>query len=155
MKDLVNLHLWQLFEMAELTEVMCQRRDLHFIGIINKIKTNSKINFNSRLISNNNQTILAEAIHIYAENAPVDIHNQSMLTTLVTPLIVIKTIHILPDKFFLNANELENVQNMKLSETGDLPDVLNLKIGAQVMITSNINIDDRLVNGMVGDVNIG
>ena len=30
--------------------------------------------------------------------------------------------------------------------------VLNLRIGAQVMITSKINIDDRLVNVMVGKV---
>ena len=30
--------------------------------------------------------------------------------------------------------------------------VLNLRIGAQVMITSKINIDDRLVNVMVGQV---
>lgn len=41
---------------------------------------------------------------------------------------------------------------MKLSETGNLPCVLKLKIGAQVMITSNININDRLVNRMIGQV---
>ena len=35
---------------------------------------------------------------------------------------------------------------MKLSETGDLPGVLNLKIGVKAMITSNINIDETLVN---------
>ena len=39
---------------------------------------------------------------------------------------------------------------MKLSQTGNHPGVLNLRIGAQVMITSNISINDRLVNGMVG-----
>ena len=49
-------------------------------------------------------------------------------------------------------NQFQNIQNVKLSETGNLPCVLKLKIGAQVMITSNINIDDRLVNRMIGQV---
>lgn len=69
-----------------------------------------------------------------------------MFTNLVTLLIVIKDNHKLRDNFFVNANQYRNVQNMKLSETGDFPYVLNLKIGAQVMVTLNINIDDGLVN---------
>ena len=75
-----------------------------------------------------------------------------MLTTLVTPLIVIKALDKLPEKFLQSVNQFQNIQNVKLSETGNLPCVLKLKIGAQVMITSNINIDDRLVNRMIGQV---
>ena len=40
----------------------------------------------------------------------------------------------------------------KMSETGNLESQLKLKIGAQVMLTSNLDIDDRLVNGLVGTV---
>ena len=39
-----------------------------------------------------------------------------------------------------------------MSETGNLESQLKLKIGAQVMLTSNLDIDDRLVNGLVGTV---
>ena len=39
MKDLVIYDFWQLFEMTELTEVLFQREDLNFIGILNKIRT--------------------------------------------------------------------------------------------------------------------
>ena len=35
MNDLVIYDFWQLFEMTELTEVLCQREDLNFIGILN------------------------------------------------------------------------------------------------------------------------
>ena len=41
---------------------------------------------------------------------------------------------------------MQNIQNMKLSETGNLPGALNLNIGVKAMITSNINIDETLVN---------
>ena len=75
-----------------------------------------------------------------------------MLKMLVTPLILIKAIEILPDKFFLSANQLQNIQNMKLNEISNLSCVLNLKTGAEDRITSNIHIDDRLVNGMVRKV---
>ena len=37
-----------------------------------------------------------------------------------------------------------------MSETGNLESQVKLKIGAQVMLTSNLDIDDRLVNGLVG-----
>ena len=39
MNDLVIYDFWQLFEMTELTEVLFQREDLNFIGILNKIRT--------------------------------------------------------------------------------------------------------------------
>lgn len=81
---------------------MHQKRDLNFIGILSKIRTRDAEEdveevLRSRFISNNNQTIPVEAVHIYAENEPVYIHNQSMLTTLVTPLVVIKAIDKLQD----------------------------------------------------------
>ena len=41
---------------------------------------------------------------------------------------------------------------MKLSENGNLPLASKLIIEAQVIITSNINIDDRLINRMIGQV---
>ena len=37
-----------------------------------------------------------------------------------------------------------------MSETGNLESQLKLKIGAQIMLTSNLDIDDRLVNDLVG-----
>ena len=40
----------------------------------------------------------------------------------------------------------------KMSETGNLESQLKLKIGAQVMLTSNLDTDDRLVNSLVGTV---
>ena len=52
----------------------------------------------------------------------------------------------------ISDRELENIQNRKLSETGILANILRLKVDAQAMHLSNIDIEDRLVNGLVGQV---
>ena len=52
----------------------------------------------------------------------------------------------------ISDRELENVQNRKLSETGNIANILKLKVDAQVMLLSNIDTEDRLVNGLVGQV---
>ena len=39
-----------------------------------------------------------------------------------------------------------------MSETGNFESQLKLKVGVQVMLTSNLDIDNRLVNGLVGIV---
>ena len=45
-------------------------------------------------------------------------------------------------------------QNRKQSETGDLARLLTLKLESRVMLTVNIDIQDRLINGQMGVVKI-
>ena len=44
------------------------------------------------------------------------------------------------------------MKQRKMSKTGNLESQLKLKISAQVMLTSNLGIDDRLVNALVATV---
>ena len=46
--------------------------------------------------------------------------------------------------------ELDNIQNRKLTKTGNLTNILKLSVDAQVMLLSNIDTEDRLVSGLVG-----
>ena len=64
----------------------------------------------------------------------------------------IKAIDEFPKNLKISDRELENIQNKKLSETGNLANILRLKVDAQVMLLSNIDIEDRLVNGLLGQV---
>jgi len=41
---------------------------------------------------------------------------------------------------------------MKQSETGGLANEIQIKIGARVMLVTNIDIEDRLINGQLGNV---
>ena len=43
-------------------------------------------------------------------------------------------------------------QNKKQSETGGLAKCLELKVGAKVMVTVNVDIQDMLINGQIGEV---
>ena len=60
------------------------------------------------------------------------------------------------DKFAKNINisdsKIDAIKLKKISETGNLECRLNLKVGWQVMITSNTGINDRIVNGLVGRI---
>ena len=49
-------------------------------------------------------------------------------------------------------SDIKEAQNRKQSETGGLASLLELKVNATVMLTTNINIEDRLINGQMGTV---
>ena len=52
----------------------------------------------------------------------------------------------------LSQSQINGIKQRKMSETGNLESQLKLKIGAQIMLTSNLDTDVRLVNGLVGTV---
>lgn len=48
-----------------------------------------------------------------------------------------------------NASDMSEVQNRKQSETGGLAILLKLKVNARVIITTNIDNADRLINEQI------
>ena len=92
------------------------------------------------------------AVHTFTENKPVKRHNETQLNNLDSQLVFIEAI----DEFLKNINVLDSqidaIKLRKISETGNLENQLNFKFGLQVMMTSKIGINDRLVNGLLGSV---
>ena len=55
-------------------------------------------------------------------------------------------------EIYLSDKQTEAIRARKIDDTGNLASVLSLKVGVQVMLTLNIDLEDRPVNGLVGKV---
>ena len=69
---------------------------------------------------------------------------------LIIQYIIIKAIDNLPKN--ASIQKINQVLNRNQSETGGLAGILKIKINARVMLTVNIDLQDRLVNGQLETV---
>ena len=150
-KGLLTLDLWHKFKMAELTEVMRQREDYQFINILNKIREGQidedvELTLKSRFF--NKLSYPENAAHIFAENKPVKQHNEIQLDKMASKLVTIQATEETSRQIKLIESQIEAIKQRKISETANLAYSLKLQTGAQVMLTANVNIEDRLVNGL-------
>ena len=132
--------------MVKLTEVMRQRGDFEFISLLNKIREREiddhvENSLKSQFIKENKP-----------ENKPAKENNETHLNIPDTQLILIDAIDEIHKDIVLSQSHIDAFKQRKMSNTGNLESQLKLKISAQVMLTSNLDIDDRLVNGLVGTV---
>ena len=98
-------------------------------------------------LNSNHENYPLDAMHVYAQNVHCDAWNEYRLK-------------LLPGREFTNIatdskkddfTELANVtMPSNPCETGYLQSVLNMKINARVMITTNIDVTDGLKNGGSG-----
>ena len=89
-------------------------------------------------------------MHIFPENVPVTRHNNNQLKQISGELVKIQAKDQLPKN--CDISDAKQAQKQKQSETGGLAYSLELKINARVMLATNINIENRLINGQIGTV---
>ena len=154
--DVYNLcHPWEVFKMIELTEIMRQKDDLKFTQLLNRLRTASPTEddikcIQSTSITPSDDNYPYDALHIWAENAPVTEHNNRYLQQIPSPLFVLKAIDQYPQN--VTRQDIERVLSKGRSETGGLDSEILMKENARVMLTANIDIADRLINGQMGTV---
>ena len=142
--------------MVELTEVMRQRGDHDFIWVLNKIREGNidedvAHTLKARFLET--KSYPEHAVHMFAENKPVKRQTETQLNNSDSQLVCIEATDEFPKNINVSDSQIDAIKlRKKISETGNLESHLNLKVGSQVMITSNIGINDRLVNGLVGRV---
>jgi hypothetical protein len=134
---------------------MRQRNDQLFIELLNRVRTATQTEddikmIQSRSISPDDPNYPSNALHIWAENSPVDDHNNAKLKQLPGSSFTLKA----NDQFPTNVNkqDVDKVLARKRSETGGLDYEIHIKEGARVMLTTNISIPNRLINGQMGSV---
>ena len=89
--DTFNLcHRWSAFKMIELTEIMRQKDDQPFTELLNRIRAGTQTEadiqcIQSRSISPSDSNYPHDALHIWAENQPVNQYNVTRLNQIPGP----------------------------------------------------------------------
>ena len=79
-----------------------------------------------------------EALHIFAENKPARLYNETLLYNLSTPLISIHAEDEIPKT--CSSGDIAKAKNRSQSKTGGPALLLRLKVDVMVTITANIDI---------------
>ena len=154
--DIYNIyHPWKVLKMIELHKIMRQKDDQAFIELLNRIRigkqTEHDINvIQSRSILPNDPSYPTDALHIWAENAPVDDYNKKKLDELSGSVFILKAKDQYPTN--VKKQDIDKVLGKTRSETGGLDYKILIKESARVMLTTNISIPDRLINGQMGTI---
>ena len=100
--ELYNIyHLWRIFKMCELTEVMRQKGDMTLIDLLNNVRegqlseTDIEI-LKARFISRESENYPMDALHIFAENEPARLHNAFIIEKVNHEIVEIKAIDQVP-----------------------------------------------------------
>eukprot|EP01130_Rhizamoeba_saxonica_P012760 TRINITY_DN5416_c0_g1_i2.p1 TRINITY_DN5416_c0_g1~~TRINITY_DN5416_c0_g1_i2.p1 ORF type:complete len:472 (+),score=78.37 TRINITY_DN5416_c0_g1_i2:169-1584(+) len=139
----------------ELTEVFRQRDEAEFVSILSRIRKGVITDEDFHVLNNTKNNYLNKNPKIlptvlYAMNRDVRSYNTRKLDELPDKLEIFNS----TDKIWPSETEQQRDANRninilkKMLDHGRSPQLLNLKIGAQVMIT--YNIDHRIVNGTRG-----
>ena len=149
--------LWNDFNLHELTQIMRQK-DRTFADLLSRLRVappaeNSeddnvlrsrelKLTFDDDLYPH-------KALHVFAQNDAAYVHNDQMLTRIKD-----KHLHISVANDSLESayGTRKPTFSHKASETGNLLEVLKVKVGARVVLTNNLDVSDGLTNGAFGTV---
>ena len=149
--------LWNDFLVHELDEVMRQKNK-DFAHALNKIRKavpekDSSVDFMLRScemnIPHTDPAYPINAMHVYAQNKHCAEWNNTRLDSIQDTLYT-NNAHDVSKDGSISMSQITITE--KLKETANLPKTVNVKIGARVMLTCNIDVSDGLTNGAMGTV---
>ena len=79
-------------------------------------------------------------------------YNDKMFNGIERPIRTRTVTDKIPQEIHLSNKRIDTIKERKTGDKGNLADVLWEKLGALVMLTSNINNEDRLTNRLVGKI---
>ena len=132
--------------MVQLTEMMRQKGEKTFIGLLNNIRVGECTEDNMRqlrLRKINLNSVPVDATVIFAENKSNDEYNACKLNRLNQFEIEVEAIDLFPGTMPIHLQT--SLSSRSCSATAGLPLCLKLKKGARTMITSDIDLSERLI----------
>ena len=151
-----NGSLWQeLFKLHELVEIVRQSSDPEFAQMLNRIREGEQTDDDLKQLKDLEHTDTSswpnEFVKLYLSNYLAGQENEECIAKLNSEIFTIQAKD--------SARDLETgTYNVSipaytgLNQTGNLPAVLKVCVGARFMLTDNISVTDRLINGSIGTV---
>ena len=147
------IDLWRLFHVYELDEIMRKQGDREFAQMLNRLRVKfqgdgllpqDKGMFDSYLMTWDS---FEDTMHVYPVNCRVDEYNMNMLQKLQGDVIPVSAVDFkMGQSGTLNRRKEPYTTIKSIS----LPCCVSLAVGARVVLTSNVNVHDGLVNGALG-----
>ena len=148
---------WEDFLFHELNQIMRQK-DHGFAMLLNSIRQcqpradsdeDMKLKAREITVDEDDPQYPHQALHVYATNMAARKKNDEMLARLDGQLYINVATDSVTDK---KANIAQIIPPDDPQKTGRLMHTLQLKVGARVMLTNNIDVSDGLTNGAMGSV---
>ncbi|KAL7868481.1 hypothetical protein SRHO_G00098650 [Serrasalmus rhombeus] len=144
------------FKMITLTDIMHQKDDLAFAELLNGLRVKQKHEPLSdadssmlKQVIKSPEDCLSDALHIFATNKEVNGFNSAAITSRFSDITNIDADDYKKDP---RSGQMQKQGAHFKGEKGDLVDTLQVAVGARVMLTRNIDVQDGLVNGCFGTV---
>lgn len=156
------IHLWRLLNLVELTQNMRQQEDTTFADLLNALRVGElkashfAVLAEKLLTEASGDFDLDKAIRIYPTRKQVQAHNTAVLEQYRAKGV--RIFKIRAKDVLVNATRNDESVNMNnivsgdINKTGGLQEDLEIFTGARVMLRSNINIEQGLVNGAMGTI---
>lgn len=122
---------------------MRQYGDSQFIDFLNNVRIENikPYDMESRIAQPEQNKYSDGALHIFAENVNGKIHNQGMLQSINRITHIVTAIDQLPMN--VSHQKTNEVLNRNQSQIDGLEQTLKIKTGARIMLTVNIDLQDR------------
>ena len=148
--------LWEKhFKLHELIEIVRQSSDPEFAEMLNRIRignqTNDDVMKIQALADTDTSDWPNEFVKLYLTNRLAGRENDACIDKLNSDVFVIKAENSRRD-VETGTCSVSLPDNTNLNQTANLPGKLKVCVGARLMLTDNINISDRLINGSIGTV---
>ena len=155
-------NLWKdLFKLYELEDIMRQKDDHQFAHLLNRLRLNELTDkdqdtLQTRFVSPESKNYQKDLLHLFAENAGVNKHNNEILAEMSGEKVVIPCHDTVISANISDrkCNDLVKSLPDDFSKTGNLMKLLTVAVGMIYVMTVNVDVEDGLTNGSTGIVKL-